>query len=122
MAWMRVVTGRMKSDYQYSSSVVYNNFPWPFATDDQKVIIEKLAQNILDARALFPESSLADLYDPLSMPQELLKAHRNLDDAVMKLYGFGKDATEPKIVADLMKRYQELTKKEQAGKKGKKKG
>ena len=109
MAWTRTVCGRLKSDYRYSKEIVYNNFPWPDATDEQKSTIEKLAQGILDARALFPESSLADLYDPLTMPPELLKAHRALDSAVMKLYGFSaKDTTEAGIVAALMERYQLL--------------
>ncbi|MDR2710532.1 MAG: N-6 DNA methylase [Burkholderiales bacterium] len=107
-SWMRVVGGRMKSDYQYSNTLVYNNFPWPNADDDQKTAIEALAQAVLDARALFPDSSLADLYDPLTMPKELLKAHQNLDRAVMKLYGFSKDIAEPAIIAALMERYQQL--------------
>ena len=108
MAWTRVVTGRLEMRYQYSINIVYNNFPWPDATDEQKTAIEKLAQAILDARALFPDSSLADLYDPLTMPPELLKAHHNLDRAVMKLYGFAKDTTEAQTVALLMERYQKL--------------
>ncbi|MCL2075036.1 MAG: class I SAM-dependent DNA methyltransferase [Betaproteobacteria bacterium] len=108
MAWTRVVCGRLKSDYSYSNTIVYNNFPWSDATNKQKANIEKLAQAILDARALFPESSLADLYDPLTMPPELLKAHHNLDRAVMKLYGFTKDMSEAEIVAALMARYKKL--------------
>jgi hypothetical protein len=108
MAWTRVVCGRLKSDYNYSPAV-YNNFPWPDATDEQKTSIEKLAQCILDTRANFPDSSLADLYDPLTMPPELLKAHRDLDRAVMKLYGFSvKDMTEAGCVAALMERYRGL--------------
>jgi len=108
-AWMRAICGRLKSDYRYSKDIVYNNFPWPDTPDEQKVIIEKLAQSILDARALFPESSLADLYDPLTMPPELLKAHQNLDRTVVKLYGFAnKDTTETEIVAALMERYQNI--------------
>ena len=109
MAWMRTVGTRLKSDYRYSKEIVYNNFPWPDATDDQKTVIEKLAQTVLAARASHPESSLADLYDPLAMPPNLLSAHRELDRAVMKLYGFSKDATEPAIVAALMERYQHVT-------------
>ncbi|MCL2120318.1 MAG: hypothetical protein FWH27_18025, partial [Planctomycetaceae bacterium] len=109
MAWMRQICGRLEIDYRYSKDIVYNNFPWPEATDAQKANIEILAQGVLDARAKFPGSSLADLYDPLTMPPELLKAHQALDHAVMKLYGFGKDATEAGIVAKLMVRYQELT-------------
>jgi len=110
MAWMRVVCGRLKSDYRYSKDIVYNNFPWPDANDEQRAEIEKLAQDVLDARALFPDSSLADLYDPLTMPPELLNAHRNLDRAVMKLYGFTPQntPTEADCVAKLMARYQML--------------
>jgi len=111
-AWTRAICGRLKSDYRYSKDIVYNNFVWPNATDEQKATIEKLAQGVLDARAKFPESSLADLYDPLAMPPELLKAHRELDKAVMKLYGFGKDVSEAEIVAELMGRYQILLKKD----------
>jgi len=111
MAWMRAVCGRFKSDYRYSNQIVYNNFPWPDTIDEQKAEIEKLAQGILDARALYSESSLADLYDPLTMPPELLKAHQNLDRAVMKLYGFSPKITEAEIVAELMGRYQALVEK-----------
>ena len=110
MAWMRVVAGRLKSDYRYSGSVVYNNFPWCEPTDAQKDAIEKTAQAILDARALYPDCSLADLYDEVTMPPELRKAHQANDKAVMKAYGYAPSMTEPEIVADLMKRYQELTK------------
>ena len=108
MAWMRAVCGRLKSDYRYSPSI-YNNFPWPEATDTQKAEIEKLAQAVLDARSLFPESSLADLYDPLTMPPELLNAHQRLDHAAMKLYGFSPNTTEASVVASLMNRYLQLT-------------
>jgi len=108
-AWMRAVAGRMKSDYQYSNKIVYNNFPWPQATPDQKTAIETAAQGVLDARARFPDSSLADLYDPLTMPPELVKAHDKLDRAVMQAYGYAaKDFTEAKCVADLMRRYREM--------------
>ncbi|MCL1893856.1 MAG: hypothetical protein FWG02_06455, partial [Holophagaceae bacterium] len=109
MVWTRAVCGRLKSDYRYSKDIVYNNFPWPKATDKQKTEIERLAQSVLDARAKFPDSSLADLYDPLIMPKELLKAHRALDRAVMKLYGFAKDMSEPDIVAELMEMYKKLS-------------
>ncbi|MCL1908115.1 MAG: hypothetical protein FWG12_01955 [Holophagaceae bacterium] len=109
MAWMRAVCGRLEMSYRYSKDIVYNNFPWPSATDKQKAEIEKLAQGILDARAGFPKSSLADLYDPLTMPPELQKAHQSLDRAVMKLYGYVKDTTEPAIVAALIGSYKELT-------------
>ena len=108
MVWVQAICGRLKSDYRYSKDIVYNNFPWPDSTDEQKGQIEKFAQAILDARANQPESSLADLYDPLTMPPELLKAHKALDAAVMKLYGFGKDMTEAAIVAALMERYREM--------------
>jgi len=107
MAWMRATAGRLKSDYSYSNTIVYNNFPWPDASDCQKQIIEELAKAVLDARAKYSESSLADLYDPRTMPQDLLKAHQNLDRAVMKLYGFSvKDTTEANCVAALMELYQ----------------
>ena len=111
-AWMRTVCGRMKSDYQYSGSVVYNNFVWCNPTDEQKKKIEQTAQAILDARALYPDSSLADLYDELTMPPELRKAHQANDRAVMQAYGFDvKTMTESTCVAELMKMYQELTNK-----------
>ena len=111
MAWMRAVCGRMKSDYQYSGSNVYNNFPWPAPSESQKVKIEQTAQAILDARNLYPDSSLADLYDELTMPAELRKAHQENDRAVMQAYGFDvRTMTESQCVAELFKRYQELTK------------
>lgn len=110
MAWMRTVAGRMKSDYQYSGKVVYNNFPWSQPTLEQQAKIEQTAQAILDARALYPDSSLADLYDELTMPPELRKAHQNNDRAVMQAYGFPiKGFTESDCVAELMKMYQKLT-------------
>lgn len=109
MAWMRAVCGRLKSDYRYSKDVVYNNFPWPNPTDAQKAKIEQTAQAILDARALYPDSSLADLYDEVAMPPELRKAHQDNDRAVMQAYGFSvKEMTESKCVAELMKMYQVL--------------
>ena len=119
MAWMRAVCGRLKSDYRYSNTIVYNNFPWCSPTDEQKAKIEKTAQGILDARALYPDCSLADLYDELTMPPELRKAHQENDKAVMEAYGFRiKDEqtgkfrwlTESETVARLMHMYQELTK------------
>ena len=109
MIWMRTVAGRLKSDYRYSSNMVYNTFPWPSPTDDQKAAIEQTAQGILDARALYPDKSLANLYDPDKMPQELKAAHEANDRAVMDAYGFSYDMTEPQIVAELMKMYQKLT-------------
>lgn len=111
MAWMRCIGARMKSDYRYSKDIVYNNFPWPTPTTEQKAKIEQTAQAILDARALYPDCSLADLYDELTMPKELRKAHQENDRAVMKAYGFDvKTMTESSCVAELMKRYQNLTK------------
>ena len=109
MSWMRAVCGRLKSDYRITKDNVYNNFPWPTPTDAQKANIEQTAQAILDARALYPDSSLADLYDELTMPPELRKAHQNNDRAVMQAYGFDvKTMTESSCVAELMKMYQKL--------------
>lgn len=117
-AWLKVLCGRLKSDYRYSNTIVYNNFPWCTPTDEQKAKIKKTAQGILDARALYPECSLADLYDELTMPPELRKAHQLNDAAVMEAYGFRiKDKqtgklrwlTESETVAHLMQMYQELT-------------
>lgn len=111
MAWMRAVCGRLKSDYSYSINVVYNNFPWPTPTEQQKAKIEQTAKAILDARALYPDSSLADLYDDLTMPPELRKAHQANDRAVMDAYGFIKGTaartSESACVAELMKLYQQ---------------
>lgn len=108
-SWMRIVSGRIKSDYRYSVKIVYNNFPWPNPTKEQKEKIEKTAQAILDARELYPDSSLADLYDELTMPVELRKAHQANDVAVMEAYGFNwKTMTESMCVAELMKMYQKL--------------
>jgi len=113
MSWMRAVAGRLEMRYRYSSSIVYNNFPWPAPTEIQKQIIEKTAQSILDARALYPDSSLADLYDELTMPPELRKAHRANDKAVMQAYGFwGKLNSESECVAELMKMYEQLVSKD----------
>ena len=110
MAWMRTVCGRLKSDYRYSPSV-YNNFPWPNPTEEQRQKIAETAQAILDARALYPDSSLADLYDELTMPSELRKAHQDNDRAVMRAYGFDvRTMTETACVAELFKMYQQLTK------------
>lgn len=109
MAWMRYVCGRLKSDYRITKDNVYNNFPWPTPTEAQKAKIAQTAQGILDARALYPDSSLADLYDDSAMPFKLLKAHRANDKAVMEAYGFyGKGMTESQCVAELMKMYQVL--------------
>ncbi|MBO5626490.1 MAG: class I SAM-dependent DNA methyltransferase [Prevotella sp.] len=115
MAWMRVVCGRLKSDYRYSNTIVYNNFPWPNPTEVQKAKIEQTAQTILDARALYPDSSLADLYDELTMPVELRKAHQDNDRAVMQAYGFDvKTMTESQCVAELFKLYQQIVTKNNA--------
>lgn len=112
MAWMRAVCGRLKSDYRYSNTIVYNNFPWPNPTEEQKAKIERTAQAILDARAIYPDSSLADLYDELTMPPELRKAHQANDRAVMDAYGFTKGhparTSESACVAELMRMYQKL--------------
>lgn len=110
MAWMRTVAGRLKSDYNYSARIVYNNFPWCNPSPELKAVVERTAQGILDARALYPEYTLAELYDPLYMPKELLTAHQNNDRAVMAAYGFSKNSSafssESACVAELMKLYQ----------------
>ena len=117
MAWMRAVCGRLKSDYRYSKDIVYNNFPWPSPTPDQRARIENTAQAILDARTLYPESSLADLYDELTMPPELRKAHQQNDIAVMHAYGWKKGdaafSSETACVAELMKLYQKMVQDEE---------
>ena len=111
MAWMRAVCGRLEMRYRYSKDVVYNNFPWPTPTEEQKARIEQTAQAILDARALYPDSSLADLYDELTMPVELRKAHQDNDRAVMQAYGFPvkHTFTESQCVAELFRLYKEKT-------------
>ena len=106
--WMRTVAGRLKSDYRYSKEIVYNNFPWPEANKRQQTKIAKLAQVVLDARKQFPGSSLADLYDPLTMPPVLLEAHQNLDREVMRLYGFPARMAEAAVVARLFELYQNI--------------
>jgi len=108
MAWMRAVCGRLKSDYSYSNTIVYNNFPWPEVSEAQRERIAATAQGILDARAQFPDSSLADLYDPVTMPPALLNAHRANDRAVMAAYGFATTITEAQCVAALFTRYRTL--------------
>jgi len=109
-AWMRQVAGRIKSDYRYSKDIVYNCFPWCSPTDEQKAKIEQTAKSILDARALYPNSTLSNLYDESLMPKELRKAHQNNDRAVMQAYGFDvKTMTESECVAELMKMYQGMT-------------
>ena len=115
MAWMRAVCGRLEMRYRYSKDVVYNNFPWPSPTDAQKARIEKTAREILDARALYPDSSLADQYDDLAMPIELRKAHEDNDRAVSEAYGFNyklmEDGKDSLIVAELFNLYKNLTAK-----------
>ena len=110
MAWMRAVCGRLEMRYRYSKDIVYNNFPWPSPTDEQRAKIEHTAQAILDARALYPDCSLADLYDEVTMPPELRRAHQDNDRAVMAAYGFSvRDMTESECVAALMRMYRTLT-------------
>ena len=111
MAWMRAVCGRLEMRYRYSKDVVYNNFPWPDVTEEQRQRIEQTAQAILDARAKYPDSSLADLYDPNTMPYDLLEAHRANDRAVMAAYGFSMKLTESECVAKLLEMYSQLVKK-----------
>ena len=117
MAWVRAVCGRIKSDYRYSKDIVYNNFPWPTPTEQQKQKIEQTAQAVLDARSLYPDCSLADLYDELTMPPELRKAHHQNDIAVMQAYGFTKGSeaykSEAACVAEFMKRYEQLCTQQQ---------
>ncbi len=107
--WMRAVCGRLEMSYRYSNTIVYNNFPWPNPTEKQKAKIEQTAQAILDARAKYPDCSLADLYDEAAMPPELRKAHQENDRAVMAAYGFGLTLSENEIVAELFRLYKELT-------------
>ena len=112
MAWIRAVCGRLEMRYRYSNTIVYNNFPWPHPTPEQRAKIEAAAQAILDARAAFPDSSLADLYDDLTMPPALRRAHQENDKAVMNAYGFDwRTMTESACVAELMKLYTQLTQK-----------
>ena len=110
MAWTRAVCGRLKSDYRYSKDIVYNNFPWPTPTEEQKAKIEQTAQGILDARTRYPECSFADMYgEKMYLFADLLKAHQQNDRAVMQAYGFDlKTTTEESCVAELMKLYQKL--------------
>ena len=111
MAWMRAICGRLKSDYRYSKDIVYNNFPLCEPTPEQKATIEKTAQNILDVRAKYSDSSFADMYgENMYLCGDLVTAHQQNDKAVMQAYGFwGKLNTESECVAELMKMYQKLT-------------
>ena len=111
MAWMRTVCGRLEMRYRYSKDIVYNNFPWPNPSEEEKKKIEQTAQAILDARAKYPDNSLADLYDETVMPPELRKAHQENDRAVMQAYAFSTKITESECVAELFKMYEELAKK-----------
>lgn len=111
-AWMRAVCGRLKGDYRYSNGIVYNNFIWPSANEQEQSQLSALAQNILNARAKFPNASLADLYNPLTMPAELLKAHQQNDAFVLKLYGFKPKTKENEMVAHLFQLYAQKTKEE----------
>ncbi|MBR0274305.1 MAG: methylase [Bacteroidaceae bacterium] len=114
MAWMRAICGRIKSDYRYSKDVVYNNFPWPAPTAEQRTKIEQTAKAILNARALYPDSSLADMYgDKMYLFPELLTAHQENDRAVMQAYGFPikRELQESYYVAELFKLYQKLISK-----------
>jgi hypothetical protein len=115
-AWIRYTCGRLESRYRYSAAIVYNNFPWPTPSDAQQKAIETAAQGVLDARAQFPGSTLADLYDPLTMPPALLKAHQKLDSAVDAAYGRKNFRSDAERVAFLFERYQQLTSLLPAGK------
>ena len=111
MAWMRAVSGRLEMRYRYSKDIVYNNFPWPTPTEEQKAKIGQTAQAILDARANYPENSFADLYgENMFVFSDLLKAHQQNDRAVMEAYGFDMGMSESELVAHLMRMYQEMTK------------
>jgi hypothetical protein len=108
MLWVNALTGRLKSDFRYSQTMVYNTFPWPTPSEPQKLAIEKAAAGVLDARSLYPTSSLNNLYNQLTMPHELTHAHSELDRAVMRAYGYKSSMAEEEIVADLFKRYVKL--------------
>jgi hypothetical protein len=109
MAWVRAVCGRLKSDYRYSAGIVYNNYPWPETNEKHRGVIETAAQAVLDERARHPKSTLADLYDPLSMPSALVKAHQALDRAVDAAYGRTNFNNEAERVAFLFSLYEKLT-------------
>ncbi|MBS0485304.1 MAG: DNA methylase [Proteobacteria bacterium] len=109
MAWMKITSGRLESRYRYSAKYTYNTFPWPESTGAQRQAIETAAQAVLDARALFPNATLADLYDPLTMPPQLVRAHQALDRAVDAAYGKKSFASEAERVAFLFERYQTIT-------------
>ena len=111
MIWVKTIAGRMENDYAYSGTIVYNNFIWPQSTDKQKQKIKDTAQKILDARALYPDSSLADLYNPITMPIELRKAHEANDQAVIEAYGWDKNISDDDILTNLFKLYEKYTSK-----------
>ena len=121
MAWVRTIGGRLKSDYRYSGSVIYNTFPWPDAKETQRQVIEVLAQKVLDARDLYPELTLADLYDPDKMPQELKDAHEHLDRAVDQLYRAKAFENDEERLQMLFEKYEKLVAaaKKDTAKKGK---
>lgn len=107
MAWVRTVAGRLKSDYSYGTTTVYNTFPWAEPTENRRRVIESTAQKILDVRAEYPDATLADLYDPLSMPKDLRDAHKKNDRAVVKVHGFENFLDdETKIIVELLKLYE----------------
>lgn len=112
MIWTRTVAGRLETRYRYSAKIVYNNFIWPQSTDQQKQKIKQTAQAILDARALYPDSSLADLYDSTAMPIELRKAHEANDKAVIEAYGWDKNISDDEILTNLFNLYNQYTNKD----------
>ena len=116
MAWMRVVCGRLKSDYRYSKDIVYNNFPWPMPTNEQQQAIEESANRIIEARKKYPDCSLAEMYgDKMYLFPELASAHKANNIAVMKAYGFASEMKESEIVANLMEMYKKLTEDKKNG-------
>ena len=112
MTWMRTVCGRLKSDYRYSRDLCYNTFPWPKVSETQRQLIENLAQNVLMTREFYPDMTLADLYDPDKMPEDLRKAHHELDLAVERLYRKKPFASDEERLAHLFTRYEKLVKGE----------
>ena len=109
---MRFTAGRLEMRYQYSNTIVYNNFPWPTPTEKQREKIELCSTEILEVRKRYSGWTLSDLYSPLGMPNDLQKAHEKLDHAVMDAYGYSKDTSEDEIVADLLNRYERLIEQE----------
>ncbi len=111
MIWTKIVCGRLKSDFRYSKKIVYNNFPFPEVDKNLRKKISDTAQNILDCRKKYPDTCLADLYDPTLMPKDLREAHKQNDLAVMDAYGFDKNSSETEIISQLLNLYQKLTEK-----------